>query len=32
MVYDSASHSLFEGGNWIEEINKNLDEIRNLFQ
>jgi hypothetical protein len=32
MVYDSASHSLFEGGNWIEEINKNLDEVRNLFQ
>ena len=32
MVYDSASHSLFEGGNWIEEINKNLDEVINLFQ
>ena len=27
MIYDSASHSLFNGGNWCKEINKHIDEI-----
>ena len=32
MVYDSASHSMFFGSNWSEEINKNIDKITNLFE
>ena len=31
MVYDSASHSMFSGSNWVKEINKNIDEITKLF-
>ena len=31
MVFDSCSHSLFTGGNWIKEINKHINLLRNLF-
>ena len=31
MVYDSASHSLFFGSNWVKEINKNIDKLIKLF-
>ena len=31
MVYDSCSHSLFKGGNWVNEINKQLDKVRNIL-
>ena len=32
MVYDSASHTMFFGSNWPEEINKNIDKITKLFE
>lgn len=32
MVYDSCSHSLFKGGNWVNEINKQLDKVRTMLQ
>jgi len=31
MIYDSCSHSLFMGGNWIKQINKHINLLRNLF-
>ena len=31
MIYDSSSHSLFNGGNWPEQINKHIDELLKLF-
>jgi hypothetical protein len=31
MIYDSASHCLFEGGNWPLQINKHVDELAKLF-
>ena len=32
MIYDSASHSMFFGSNWAEQINKNMDKIMKLFE
>ena len=31
MIYDSASHSMFYGSYWPEQINKNMDEVMKLF-
>ena len=31
MVYDSASHSMFYGSYWVEQINLNMDEVTKLF-
>ena len=31
MVYDSASHSMFFGSYWVEQINLNMDEVTKLF-
>ena len=31
MVYDSCSHSLFKGGKWISEINKHIDQVREII-
>lgn len=31
MVYDSCSHSLFKGGIWVQEINKHIDQLRELI-
>lgn len=31
MVYDSCSHSLFKGGIWVQEINKHIDQIREII-
>ena len=31
MIYDSASHSLFNKGEWTEQINKHIDELLKLF-
>ena len=32
MIYDSASHSMFFGSNWPEQINKNMDKVMKLFE
>ena len=31
MVYDSCSHSLFKGGNWVNEINNQIDKVRTIL-
>ena len=31
MIYDSASHCLFDGGKWTFQINKHVDELVKLF-
>ena len=32
MIYDSASHSMFRGSDWIIPINNNMDKVIKLFQ
>ena len=31
MIYDSASHSMFYGSEWMEPINRNIDKVIKLF-
>ena len=32
MVYDSSSHSMFSGSDWVAQINLNMDEVIKLYQ
>ena len=31
MIYDSCSHTLFNGSDWISQINKNMDKVIKLY-